>query len=334
MNADVQNTTVPDVSLESKENIKIACYTIYQNTYKLMPLSRQPHTQYTGTFLMFFLLFLVWKNFKQNRFPISSPVQHWHAGPDCAVRRWLCSVQCSPQASAVFAAVFLCGWYHFQFIKPRFVWEGLQIKVADVVFFPLFPPSISLCLSLLLHSRMLQWAWLCLWTSNIQPGSSVLSTVCVCVCACVRVCVCACVRVCVCACLCVLLESSLLWQRNSAQLSSFNSLAPHQRTFLKQAEAVLVYSVWQYTTDLINTLSQQISIRSLLFCPYSTSHELVVESMELVGAKFWLNSVFIYLSNTDSQKNVKWARPVNTACVVLISRISNAKRTWENMKIL
>lgn len=85
----------------------------YQNAYKSHATKQTcicSYTYtYTGTFFMFLLFFLVWKNFKQNRFPISSLVQHWHAGPVCAVQRWLCSMQCSPQASALFAAVFLCG---------------------------------------------------------------------------------------------------------------------------------------------------------------------------------------------------------------------------------
>ena len=42
-------------------------------------------------------------------------------------------------------AVSLCGWHHFQFIMARFVWEGPQIKVPNVVVFPpSSPPSIPL----------------------------------------------------------------------------------------------------------------------------------------------------------------------------------------------
>ncbi len=42
-----------------------------------------------------------------------------------------------------------------------------------------------------------------------------------------------------------------------------------------------------------------------------------------------------FLPNTVTQKNVKWAWPVNTAfCVVLISRITNAKCMWEKTTVL
>lgn len=201
--------------------------------------------------LCFSCFFLSGKFLKHNRFHISFVVQQWHAGPSYAVQRWLCFP--SRQGSAVHAAVLLCGWYHFQFIKPRFVWEGLQIKVPDFVFFTLLPPSVSVYLSLLLHCRVLQRAWLCLWSFNIQPGSSVLTAVCV----------------------FVFRWSPLLCQRNSAQLSSFNSLAPHQRSLLKQAEAALVY--WPTIHNRLNKLSDS------------------VNKCSTFSYNFWLNYVFVFL---------------------------------------
>lgn len=112
--------------------------------------------------------------------------------------------------------------------------------------------SISVYLSLLVQSRVLHRAWLCLWSFNIQPGSSVLSTVCVFV-----------------FCwspLCSAKEIQPNW------VPSIHYPPPPQHLF----------TVRQYKTDLINNLIQQISILSLLFRECCASYELVVNPIEPV----------------------------------------------------
>lgn len=134
-------------------------------------------------------------------------------------RMALLSMQCSPRASAVFTIVFLCGWYHFQFIKPGFLWEGLQIKVADACFFSPSSHSSSLCVFPYSYTAE------CCSEHDFVSEPLILSLG----------------PLCSPLCVCVCVELILLCWRNMAQQSSFNSFAPYERSLLKQARPQLVY---------------------------------------------------------------------------------------------
>lgn len=109
-----------------------------------------------------------------------------------------------------------------------FEW-AYKLKCGMLFFFILFRPSISVYHSPLLHSRVLRRAWLCLWSFNIQPGSSVLTAVWERLCS---------------------AESSALPKKLSpTEFFQFISFPPTQ---LAKTSRRLLFTLRQYTTDLIN----------------------------------------------------------------------------------
>ena len=130
-------------------------------------------------------------------------------------------------ASSLFCicSIFLCGWYHFQFIKSCLVWEGLQIKVLDGVEGDI--PSFhlpSLCISLDSYTAECNSKHDFVSEHLIYSLGPLCSPL----------------RLCMCVCMCVfLLESSLFCQRNSTQTSFFISSPPTYSAETSRSSACL-----------------------------------------------------------------------------------------------